>query len=169
MGFLNTWLLHIANHWVARSEDAFYQALSISDGSSWVWAACAFVALWFTGEPDPAQTQAGRLSRLECRRRVLLVGLALPLSFMMAQVIQKNVYTPRPLFSAELELPLEPPDLQAIKNSFSMHSSFPSDHAVMFAVVITGVFSVNMWAGYGLGLAFIGPPISSRARCSVRQ
>ncbi len=80
-GVLDNWLLHIANHWVARSDTAFFQALLLSDQSSWVLAACAFVALWFTGEADPVRAQSGRISRIECRRRVLLIGLALPVSF----------------------------------------------------------------------------------------
>ncbi len=145
--FLDHWFLQAANHWVARSDAAFYQALSLSERSSWVWAACAFVALWFTGDPNPSESQSARLSRLECRRRVLLLALALPLSFLLAQVIQKYVDRPRPLFSAELEIPIDPEVWQGIKGAFSMHGSFPSDHAVMFAVIITGVFSVNVWAG----------------------
>lgn len=137
----------MANHWVARSDAAFYQALSFSDRSSWVWAACAFVALWFTGESNPDESPVARISRLECRRRVLLLAIALPLSFLLAQVIQKYVERPRPLFSAELEIPIDPEVWQGIKEAFSMHGSFPSDHAVMFAVIITGALSVNMWAG----------------------
>jgi len=155
--FLDNWILHVANHWVARSDAAFYQALSISDRSSWVWAACAFVALWFTGESNPGETQSARVSRLECRRRVLLLALALPLSFLVAQVIQKHVDRPRPLFSADLEIPIDPLVWQNIKNAFSLHGSFPSDHAVMFAVVITGVLSVNAWAGllaFAIGLYY---------------
>jgi membrane-associated phospholipid phosphatase len=145
--FLDNWILHVANHWVARSDAAFYQALSISDRSAWVWAACAFVALWFTGESDSTRTQAARTPRLECRRRVLLLALALPLSFVLTQVIQKHVDRPRPLFNAELEIPIDPEVWQGIKDAFSMHGSFPSDHAVMFAVIITGVLSVNVRAG----------------------
>jgi membrane-associated phospholipid phosphatase len=145
--FLDNWLLHVANHWVARSDTAFFQALSISEQSSWVLAACAFVALWFTGESNPSETRAARVSRLECRRRVLLLGLALPLSFLLAQIIQKHVDRPRPLFSADLEIPVDPAVWQDIKNAFSMHGSFPSDHAVMFAVIITGILSINVWAG----------------------
>jgi membrane-associated phospholipid phosphatase len=145
--FLDNWLLHIANHWVARSDAAFYQALSISDRSSWVWAACAFVALWFTGESNPGEAQSVRISRSECRRRVLLLALALPLSFFLAQVIQKYVERPRPLFSADLEIPIDPEVWQGIKDAFSMHGSFPSDHAVMLAVITTGALSVNVGAG----------------------
>ena len=145
--FLDNWLLHVANHWVARSAPAFYQALAVSDRSAWVLAACAFVALWFTGESDPVQAQFARLSRIECRRRVLLLGFALPMSFFLAGVIQKHVDRHRPLLDQALEIPIDPLVWQNVKNAFSMHGSFPSDHAVMFAVIITGVVSINVRAG----------------------
>jgi undecaprenyl-diphosphatase len=77
----------------------------------------------------------------------LLLALALPLSFFLAQVIQKHVDRPRPLFSVDLEIPIDPVAWQNIKSTFSLHGSFPSNHAIMFTVVITGILSIHMWAG----------------------
>jgi membrane-associated phospholipid phosphatase len=145
--FLDNWLLHVANHWVARSDTAFFQALSLSDQSSWVLAACAFVALWFAGEADTVGAQSVRISRIECRRRVLLIGLALPVSFFLARVLQDHVVRLRPLVNADMEIPIDPQLWQGIKSTLSLEGSFPSDHAVMFFVIITGALSINVWAG----------------------
>lgn len=147
MELIDIGLLKLFNHWVARSPDAFYKALEISDRLAWLIAGCTIVSMWFVGKPEISGYNSIRLTRLESRRRVVLVFIALMISFVMARVIASIFDRARPLVNTFLEIPIDPNVWHEVRKALSLQGSFPSDHAAMFAVITTGVFTLNRWAG----------------------
>ncbi|HEY9638043.1 MAG TPA: phosphatase PAP2 family protein [Coleofasciculaceae cyanobacterium] len=99
------------------------------------------------GKPEADSLKSRRLTRLESRRRVVLLFVALVMSFVMTRVLASIFARPRPLVNALLEIPIDPIVWKDVKGALSLQGAFPSDHAAMFAVITTGVFSINRWAG----------------------
>jgi membrane-associated phospholipid phosphatase len=150
---MDVWLLKLFNHWVARSPEAFYKALSLSNHPSWLLATCTIVSLWFVGKselgkPETDSIKSRKLIRLESRRRVVVLFIALVISFVLTRVVASIFDRPRPLVNALLEIPIDPTVWKDVKGALSMQGAFPSDHAAMFAVVTVSVFSINRWAGW---------------------
>lgn len=155
MHSLDLWLLHWLNAWVARSPDAFYSALAQGDRTPWVLAACTFVLLWFSGVPDPPAAEGaptatpGRLTRREARRRVVLTFAAMLVGFVLSRAMQVPFERLRPLAvqPSPLRVPIDPAVWARVQESLGKQGSFPSDHAVMFFSLTTGVFAIKRWLG----------------------
>ena len=103
----------------------------------------AFYFVWFGEAPDNSQTSKKRDILLS----TLLLGIPAVLT---TRLLAWNLpYRMRPIFSPELHLRqaygFDPSSLLA-------WSSFPSDHAVLFFTLATGVFCANRKAGFLLFL-----------------
>ena len=110
---MDVWLLKLFNHWVARSPEAFYKALSLSNHPSWLLATCTIVSLWFVGKsevgkPETDSLKLRKLTRLESRRRVVVLFIALAISFVLTRVVASIFDRPRPLVNALFEIPIDP-------------------------------------------------------------
>ncbi len=141
------------NAWVARTPEGFYRALTASDRWPWLLAAAALVALWFSGEQGVVPIYA-RWTRLEARRRVLLTFGALVTGFLLARVLQGLWVRPRPLQVVPLQAPILPSDWNKIRTAFNGQGAFPSDHAVMFFVLVTLLTRLSKrLGGLALGIA----------------
>lgn len=144
--WLDERLLLVLNAWVARSPGSFYRALSVSDRWPWLLAGAVLVALWFSGEPGMVPLRS-RWTRLEARRRVLLTFAALVTGFLLARVLQGVWVRPRPLEAVALQVPIVPKDWDKIRQAFGSQGAFPSDHAVMFFVLVALVARLSRRLG----------------------
>ena len=140
MPMVDSWLLHLLNHWVARSPDAFANALRNTQEMPWQLAALAFTAFWFMGTDGAVATEPGKRTRLENRQRVLLLFIATIIGYLVVNSLQLVVIRERPLLAASLLAPIPPDVWQNIQSVFAQPDSFPSDHAVLFLVITTGAF-----------------------------
>ncbi len=148
---LDMTLFHEANRLVSYSWWTFYRAVDI-DEPTWVLAAMALVAMWFAGQTP---TQADYIQNLgkqpkkqaTIRSHVIVLFVAMALSFVLARGLQHFFPQPRPMAVAEMIVPIDAADWQQIKAAISTQGAFPSDHAVMWFVMATGVFWLSRKAG----------------------
>lgn len=150
---LEWWLAQQLNSWVANSPVAFYRGLELSNRAPWLLAAVVLAGLWFVGEPGAIPTRPGSLTRLESRRRILLMLAALAISYLVTRLLQAAIFHPRPLVEAPLKHPIDPAVWQAVRDSLVATTGFPSFQAAMLFVIITGIFNIKAWAGYPALLA----------------
>ncbi len=147
---VDTALLRWANAWVARSPKAFYQALDLSQRTPWVLAAVALAWMWFWGDEGVVPIRH-RLTRLESRRRVLTVILALVGGFFGARALQAVIPRVRPVAVAPLQVPIPPQVWTKVRASLELQGAFPSDHAVLLFVVAGGLYTVCRRVGWFAG------------------
>lgn len=153
MNNLELWLIYRLNEWIAASPATFYQSLNWIDQGLWLFVVVVLSALWFVGEPGAIPTRQDALTRLESRRRVLVMLAALVIAYFVTQWLRTAIFHPRPLVNVPLQHPIDPAVWQAIRHNLSAQSGFPSFQMAMLLVVITGIFSLKPWAGYPALLA----------------
>ena len=140
---LDLWTLQAINHWVASSEFLTNQVLLFNEADipDLVFVSI-IVALWFY---QPVRAENSKLYK----KRALLTFLAFLPTYLIARIIQTLAHRPRPIFDIPLEIVGDAKIWEATKLSFSNWGSFPSDHAALFLVVTTIVFSLNRRLGVG--------------------
>ncbi len=144
-------LFNVANHLVSYSWWTFFQALESAE-LSWLVASAALVAMWFAGKTN---TQSGYIQHLGkeskdqtiIRGHILLLSVAMSASFVLARALQHFFPRQRPMAVTQMEIPIDPTEWHMIKKAISAQGSFPSDHAVMWFVMATGIFWLNRPAG----------------------
>ncbi|MDQ6994717.1 MAG: phosphatase PAP2 family protein, partial [Mariprofundaceae bacterium] len=110
--------------------------------------ALALCSMWYAGTPGLLPERPKGLLRHHARDITLMTCCAMPVLFIASQVIQKLVPSHRPMMQENLlEIPLPPKEWHSVIDSFHMQGSFPSDHAVVFFLLATVVFSLNRWWG----------------------
>jgi len=134
------WLLDFLNHCVASSNFISKQAVLFTSSLPDLIIACSIVALWFSNSFIPARS-------FKVRCKVLLMFFAFVPTYILARLNQSIFHRPRPLISVPLELT---PDL-GLWNAQAHSSpwgSFPSDHAALFFIFNTIVFTINRKLGF---------------------
>lgn len=144
---MEAWLLHIFNWWVARSPATFAQALEWVAHLPWLLTAVTLTALWFMGERGAVPTRPGSRTRLQNRRQVLLLVMALPVAYLIARWLQMIVTQPRPFLVAPLQIPIDPATWEKISSGLAASSSFPSYEAIVLFVVAPFTFGLRPYGG----------------------
>ncbi len=141
-------VLHYFNHLIGSSPELFYAALNLSDRLPWLLYALALCAMWFSGTPGLLPERPNGLLRHHARDITIMTCMVMPVLFIISRIIQKVVESSRPMQQdGLLEIPIPPKIWYDITGSFHMQGSFPSDHAVVFFLLATVVFSLNRWWG----------------------
>jgi len=144
----NLYWLHYFNHLISDSPNLFYLALFLSDRIAWILYALALCSMWYAGSPGLLPERPKGLLRHHARDLTLMVCCAMPVLFVISKGIQKMVESNRPIFQEHLlNIPLPPKEWHRVIDSFDMKGSFPSDHAVVFFLLATVLFSFNRWWG----------------------
>ncbi len=138
-------LFALCNQLVALSASTFYKALEWSNAPAWILSACVIIGLWFCGNVEMG---VPGLSRLESRRRVILLFTALVVGFLSARICQAPVDRLRPIAAMPMEVPIDPQVWEQIKSVIEIQGSFPSDHGVLLAVITVGVFITSVRVGF---------------------
>ncbi|MDQ6990378.1 MAG: phosphatase PAP2 family protein [Mariprofundaceae bacterium] len=151
----NLYWLHYFNHIIGESADLFYNALFLSNRLAWILYALALCSMWYAGTPGLLPERPKGLLRHHARTITLMICCAMPVLFIISKAIQKFVESNRPMMQENLlQIPLPPKIWHRVVDSFHMQGSFPSDHAVVFFLLATSLFSLNRWWGViGLVLA----------------
>lgn len=128
-------VINFLNQWAGPPLDGIINHIASNPIFKGVPPAMIFLFLWFHPAPQ-----------LEERRRKLF---ALIPSAVIAIVVGRVAamllpFRERPLRNPELDLVIPESITPSILGGWS---SFPSDHAVMFAALITGIWMVERWAG----------------------
>ncbi len=144
--YVDTWLLVWFNRWIGHSPETFSSALKISNRAPWILAAALLTWLWFSGDEGwvPFRTT---YTRWMARRRVLSILAALVAGFGLARVAQTIVPRPRPFNVVALQVPIVPSVWDKIRASMATQGAFPSDHAVMFFIIVLGLGSLSRKGG----------------------
>ncbi|RMD62383.1 phosphatase PAP2 family protein [Candidatus Parcubacteria bacterium] len=130
-------LLQAINEWLASSQERFLIALNISDRWPWIIIACSFCGLWFAGTSSLLAKHPGGIVRMIARRYLIQVCLLFPMLFILARLVQQPVSHVRPLaLEGILDIPLPPRVWEPVVHSLQVQGSFPSDHAVVFGMMI---------------------------------
>ena len=134
------WLLTNLNHWAASSELVAKQVDLLNNSTYFdLMVAIVIVFLWFHGS---YQTIQG----IKIRRHILMLFLAFVPTYIVARILQSCVQRQRPVV-----LPLEVVgDLgrwTSMREGFSSWGSFPSDHAALYFLISTILFSINRRLG----------------------
>lgn len=132
---MDSWLLLHLNHWVATSSLGRTQAqlFNGSNISEWLLAS-AIVALWFYRRQG---------QEFIYRTRVMLMFFSLLPTYAIARILQTLGQRPRPIVAVPLEVPMDPQIWEWMKSGFSHLGSLPSDHAALFFIFTTVLFTVS--------------------------
>jgi len=151
----NVYWLHYFNHIIGESPDLFYKALFLSNRLAWILYALVLCSMWYAGTLGLLPERPKGLLRHHARSITLMTCAAMPILFIVAKIIQEIVESNRPMMQEGLlQIPLPPKEWHSVIASFDMDGSFPSDHAVVFFLLATVLFSLNRWWGLvALGLA----------------
>ncbi|HEY9634391.1 MAG TPA: phosphatase PAP2 family protein [Coleofasciculaceae cyanobacterium] len=136
------WLLKQLNHGMASSYFFTKQAILFNNLNLLeLIMAAVLVYWWFSKDSKTSST-------VNLRHRVLLVLLSCLPTYVVARISQSIFHRPRPLINMPLEIP---PIFQAqfkeMREAFTGFGSFPSDHAGLFFLFTTIVFTVNKRLG----------------------
>ncbi len=135
------WLLQALHVRLASSQDAFHFALSSSDRVPWIVMSLLLCWMWFVGSPRLLPRRPGGILNLHARHLASSCILIMPGLFLVSQYLQRYIARPRPLHvEGLLSVPIPPQLWQAVADSFSAGSAFPSDHAV-----VMGLLAVCLW------------------------
>jgi undecaprenyl-diphosphatase len=145
---LDYWLLKQLNHWMASSSFFTKQAILFNSLNLLeLIMASVLIYWWFSKNSKDSST-------VNLRHRVLLVLFSCLPTYVVARVIQSIFHRPRPLINMPLEVP---PNFQEqfndMRAAFTGFGSFPSDHAGLFFLFTTVVFTVNKRLGIACLLA----------------
>ncbi|MDQ6962750.1 MAG: phosphatase PAP2 family protein [Mariprofundaceae bacterium] len=142
------------NSFVGSSQDLFYVVLFQSNKVPWVICALILCCMWFLGKEQMLADEKGGCVRSQSRAIALLVLSTMICSFMIAKSIQSVVDHDRPLVAESIQIPIPPHIWHKVKVGLETKGSFPSDHSVMFFVLVIGGFCLNRWLGFlTLGVA----------------
>lgn len=147
MNAVDGWLVHVLNTWIGGSSDTFSTAIALTNRVPWLLACAILTTLWFAGEAGAIPTKIGRLTRLESRRRVVTLVVALLVSLALAHLLQITIVRLRPFAEVALNVPLNPDQWDSFRGSLLMQGSFPSTVAIVSSIVVTGLFAFNRTAG----------------------
>jgi len=130
------------NGFVGQSAtfDRFVELIAVNPLVKGVPIAALFLFLWFLPRVDH------NFARL---RLVALLGVAMVAILLGRMAAVLFPYRPRPLHSEALDLQLP---IGISPTELDGWSSFPSDHAVLYAALVTGFWIVNRWAGMAAAL-----------------
>lgn len=130
-------ILDWVNGYAAQSEkfDNFVSFIAINPLVKGVPIAALFLFFWFLPRTGQTHTRIRLISLLGISVVAIAVGR-------MAALLLP--YRPRPLHAEALDLQLP---LSISPETLDGWSSFPSDHAVLYAALATGFWMVNRWAG----------------------
>lgn len=150
-------VFRLLNGWFGGSAEVYNNGLAFLARGPWIVAILILAGLWFVGEPGAVAIQPGSITRLESRRRVLMLFLALLGTFLIARLLQLALNRPAPLSDLTLNLPLTQTEWQALHARLALHGSFPNEYAALLAVMVTGAFAVRRWFGVILciGLGYL--------------
>jgi membrane-associated phospholipid phosphatase len=131
------------NHLFSNSAFLRYQVELFGDsGIGRYLVAAVPVFLWFrlsaiTDKTDP----------LTFKYRAIEILLSFPPTFLIAKLIQRIVEQSRPIASLPLEVIGDPRTWMTLKATFEDVGSFPSDHAALFFLTSTFLWSVSRRLG----------------------
>lgn len=130
-------ILGWVNGYVAQSGvfDSFVSFIANNPLVKGAPIAALFLFLWFFPRTDQTHARLRLIALLAVSVVAILVGR-------MAALLLP--YRPRPLYTEGLDLNLP---LSVNPGTLDGWSSFPSDHAVLYAALVTGCWMVNRWAG----------------------
>lgn len=140
-----------ANSIVAQSSQLFFRSLDSAE-FSWFIAATGLVGMWFAGKSNTQTVYIQHLGRAikdrsVIRAHVLVMFGCMVASFVFARGLQHFFPRQRPMAVAQMQIPIDPVIWEQIKASISTQGSFPSDHAVMWFVMATGLLWLNRFVG----------------------
>jgi len=135
------------NSFVGDSQDLFYTVLFQSHYVPWVICSLILCSMWFIGKTQMLSEEKGGAVRARSRAIAILVLVTMICSFMVAKSIQSVVEHDRPLVAEKIKIPIPPYIWSKIKTGLETKGSFPSDHSVMFFVLVVGGFCLNRWLG----------------------
>jgi len=142
----NLYWLHYFNHLIADSPELFHWALFVSDRIPWILYALTLCSMWYAGTPGLLPERPKGLLRHHARDITLMTCAAMPVLFVISKMIQQVSESTRPMMQEGLlQIPLPPKEWHQVVSSFGMQGSFPSDHAVVFFLLATVLFSLNRW------------------------
>jgi len=155
MNIDNIYWLHYFNHIIGQSPNLFQLALFLSDRLPWMLYALALCSMWYAGTPGLLPERPKGLLRHHARDITFMTCAVMPVLFVISKGMQKVFESTRPMMqNGLLQVPLPPKEWQTVISSFDMQGSFPSDHAVVFFLLATVLFSLSRWWGLvGLLLA----------------
>lgn len=135
-------ILDWVNGYVGQSEkfDIFVSFIADSPLVKGVPLAMVFLFLWFLPRENQVRTRQKLIALLAVSIVAIAVGRMAALLF---------PYRPRPLHTEGLNIQVPATITSDVLDGWS---SFPSDHAVFFAALVTGFWIVNRWAGLVVAL-----------------
>lgn len=131
---VETTLVLNLNRWLTEFPGVYQLERNIANTPELITP--AILAYWWFSETYV------RFSAAELRRRALLAFAALPLAYVLAQIIQRLVHRPRPLNALSLQTSA-PTDFGIEQHALTKLGSFPSDHEALLFILIVFAFSVN--------------------------
>lgn len=147
MQSLDSIIVEFVNSFAHRSWtfDAFVHFLASNDLFKGVFVVCVLYFVWFRSEEKFAD------SVLTERRQILIhtILICIPGLIVTRMMASFLPFRQRPLYNPELHLHRA---FTLETNALATWSSFPSDHAVLFFALATGVFLIHHKAGLCLYL-----------------
>jgi len=127
------------NHAFASSEFLTIQASVFgASGLARLLLAASIVALWFFRPLSETY---------KFRYRALLILITLLPTYLAARIVQHIFTRPRPIGVMPLEIVGDPEVWRAWKDGIEQAGSFPSDHAALFFIFVTVLWSLNRKIG----------------------